>query len=44
MTLRFYTLVVFTAFGLSGFTTHAQQPRPARRHRRPRRQPIPFPA
>ncbi|MEO7133270.1 MAG: glycosyl hydrolase, partial [Vicinamibacterales bacterium] len=27
MTLRFYTLVVFTAFGLSGFTTHAQQPR-----------------
>jgi photosystem II stability/assembly factor-like uncharacterized protein len=29
MTLRFYTLVLFTAFGLSGFTTHAQQARPA---------------
>ena len=29
MTLRFYTLVLFTAFGISGFTTHAQQPRPA---------------
>ncbi len=29
MTLRFYTLVLLTAFGISGFTTHAQQPRPA---------------
>ena len=29
MTLRFCTLVVLTAFGLSGFTTHAQQARPA---------------
>src|SRR5215203_7433783 len=29
MTLRFYAVALLTAFGLSGFTTHAQQPRPA---------------